>query len=212
MSFQAASKNSFSLNGVTLAESDVDPFALLRLMRKERGYVNDIFGLSSLLTTKQARAILMSDGIGAAGKAGVSKDGRLTAEGLGELFDASDRAEGGKLLLWWNDLEKDKRYTVWTRSVREILKPVYPGQMNLVARNMNNVVLVLDLSRPESLRLIAESVRTYVSRGIPVRFGLVPQVGEIGDITTSVAQVIWYLVENAGRSNAMGFLDSVRAC
>ena len=26
-----------------------------------------------------------------------------------DLFDASDRPEGGDLVLWWNDIEKDSR-------------------------------------------------------------------------------------------------------
>jgi len=26
-----------------------------------------------------------------------------------DLFDASDRPEGGDLVLWWNDIEKDTR-------------------------------------------------------------------------------------------------------
>jgi UDP-glucose:glycoprotein glucosyltransferase len=26
-----------------------------------------------------------------------------------DLFDASDRSEGGNLVFWWNDIEKDSR-------------------------------------------------------------------------------------------------------
>jgi UDP-glucose:glycoprotein glucosyltransferase len=28
---------------------------------------------------------------------------------VNDLFDASDRPEGGNLVLWWNDIEKDNR-------------------------------------------------------------------------------------------------------
>jgi len=28
---------------------------------------------------------------------------------VNDLFDASDRSEGGNLVLWWNDIEKDNR-------------------------------------------------------------------------------------------------------
>lgn len=28
---------------------------------------------------------------------------------IDDLFDASDRLEGGNLILWWNDIEKDSR-------------------------------------------------------------------------------------------------------
>ena len=30
--------------------------------------------------------------------------------GLDAIFDASDRLEGGDLIVWWNDIEKDSRY------------------------------------------------------------------------------------------------------
>ena len=68
--------------------------------------------------------------------------------------------------------------------------------MSLIGRNLNNVVLVLDLSRPASLYLVTESIKTYVSRGIPVRFGLVPQVAaDVDAPATLVASVTWYLIE-----------------
>lgn len=28
---------------------------------------------------------------------------------VNDLFDASDRPEGGNLVFWWNDIEKDNR-------------------------------------------------------------------------------------------------------
>jgi UDP-glucose:glycoprotein glucosyltransferase len=28
---------------------------------------------------------------------------------VNDLFDASDRPEGGNLVFWWNDIEKDSR-------------------------------------------------------------------------------------------------------
>jgi UDP-glucose:glycoprotein glucosyltransferase len=31
------------------------------------------------------------------------------AEVIDDLFDASDRAEDGDLIFWWNDIEKDVR-------------------------------------------------------------------------------------------------------
>lgn len=121
MSSPAASQPSFSINGVALPAASIDPFALLRLMRTERKFVTDIQRLSyGRFTMKMARNILSSDEVGKAGKAGMSKDGKLGAEGLGELFDAGDRREGGGLVLWWNDLEKDKRYAKWSSKVTEV--------------------------------------------------------------------------------------------
>lgn len=91
-----------------------------------------------------------------------------------------------------------------------MLQPTYPGQMNRVARNLHNVVLVLDLSRIDSLKLISETIRDFVARGIPVRFGLVPQVGKDSDISTMMAQTMWYLTDAAGRSAVMKLFSDVR--
>lgn len=90
-----------------------------------------------------------------------------------------------------------------------MLRPVYPGQMNLIRRNLNNVVFVLDFSQPVALALLAENVRNFVARGIPLRFGVVPQVDASGsehDISAKVAQVLWYTIDKLGRASAMSLL------
>ncbi|GAA5860419.1 hypothetical protein JCM1840_000253 [Sporobolomyces johnsonii] len=208
MSFPALTMRPFfSLNGMALTDAQVDPFALLRLMRKERKYVTDLQALDKHLSSKDAREILIN-GQAKSGEQGKTEQ-RIEAEVLGELFDATDRDEGEQVILWWNDLEKDRRYKSWSKSVRDLLRPVYPGSMNLIAKNLNNVVFVLDLSQPAALALIAETVKQFVSRGIPVRFGLVPLVGELGDadsVETMLAQVVWYLVDALGRAPTMSFL------
>lgn len=46
--------------------------------------------------------------------------GRRTGVGQGAgggnvldgLFDASDRPEGGDIIIWWNDIEKDRRWVL----------------------------------------------------------------------------------------------------
>jgi UDP-glucose:glycoprotein glucosyltransferase len=44
-----------------------------------------------------------------------------TEEDVGEgIVDASDRIEGGEVLTWWNDIEKDKRYKSWPDSLQGV--------------------------------------------------------------------------------------------
>jgi UDP-glucose:glycoprotein glucosyltransferase len=93
-----------------------------------------------------------------------------------------------------------------------MLRPVYPGQMNLIRRNLNSVVFVLDFSEPSALMLLSENIRQFVSRGIPLRFGVVPQVDSIApenDVSAKVAQVLWYVVDAVGRVPAMTLLGDV---
>lgn len=206
MGFQVASSNSFYLNGIELSTAEVDPFALLRMMRKERSVMAGIMSLDKRITPVAARSFLTFQ---APADPSQSRGTTEIADALGEMFDSSDREEGGNVILWWNDLEKDKRYAGWTTKLREMLQPTYPGQMNLVARNLHNVVLVVDLSKIEHLLLISESIREFITRGIPVRFGLVPQFGKHDEISTMVAQVVWYLTDVVGRSPVMKLMSEV---
>ncbi|BGP08072.1 killer toxin resistant protein [Rhodotorula toruloides] len=208
MSSVLTTRPSFFLNGIPLTEAEVDPFALLRLMRKERKHIVDLLSLSIHMTGKEARDIL----IGGSPRSPSSSRDRIGVDALGELYDSTDRDEGGQVILWWNDLEKDRRYKSWSKSVRELLRPVYPGSMNLVARNLNNVVFVLDLTRPGALSLVVEHIKQFVGRGIPVRFGVVPVVGassEDNSLQTLMAQVIWYLTDALGRAPTMQFLATL---
>jgi UDP-glucose:glycoprotein glucosyltransferase len=83
--------------------------------------------------------------------------------------------------------------------------------MHQIARNLNNVVFILDLTQPNAISFITNSVKTFISRGIPVRFGVVPILGEEDDaVESQVAQVLWYLVDAVGRSPAMDFLAKAR--
>ncbi|KAM0787865.1 hypothetical protein ACM66B_003917 [Microbotryomycetes sp. NB124-2] len=202
----------FHINGMYIPEKSVEPLALLRILRKERKLVSAIQSLVSGMTPRQARSILTDEAVSTAGGASPSSSrasalADLTTDVLGDLFDAGDLEEGGDLILWWNDIEKDKKYKSWPRSLQELLRPTYPGQMNLVRRNLNNVVFVLDLSQPSNLLILADNVRQFVSRGIPIRFGVVPQVSmEPGSSGASdaVARTLWYLVDKVGRSAALG--------
>lgn len=91
--------NVFWLNGLQVDARDVNPFALLRLLKKEKGIVKSL--VEEGLTRTQAFELLTHDAIAnQQGGNGV----------LDTVFDASDRLEGENIILWWNDIEKDTRY------------------------------------------------------------------------------------------------------
>jgi UDP-glucose:glycoprotein glucosyltransferase len=90
----------------------------------------------------------------------------------------------------------------------KLLRPLYPGQAPTVRRNMYNVVVVLDLSRPSSLRFIANTLSMLIDRLFPVRFGIVPIVETEDGV--KMAKVFYHLVQNYGRRATMGFFSSVR--
>ena len=90
----------------------------------------------------------------------------------------------------------------------KLLRPLYPGQAPTIRRNMYNVVVVFDLSRPSSLRVITNTLSMLIDRLFPVRFGIVPIV-ETED-SVKMAKVFYYLAQNYGLPATTGFFGSVR--
>jgi UDP-glucose:glycoprotein glucosyltransferase len=75
---------------------------LLRLLRKERNVMHSLVSLG--LTRGQSIELLTHPDIGAS-----QNDASTVLDGM---VDASDRREGGGVIIWWNDIESDERY-VW---------------------------------------------------------------------------------------------------
>lgn len=90
--------NAFWLNGLQVEAKDVNPFALLKLLKKEKGIISSL--VEEGLTRMQALELLTHREI-------VNKQGGNGV--LDAVFDASDRLEGENIIVWWNDIEKDTR-------------------------------------------------------------------------------------------------------
>ena len=97
------------LNGVAIDERDMNPFALLRLLRRERGIMGSLMSLG--LSSEQAIELLTHMAVAKAQSESGALDG---------LFDASDRAEGGGVIGWLNDIENDERYAKWSNTLRVV--------------------------------------------------------------------------------------------
>ncbi|KAL5522625.1 hypothetical protein ACEPAG_8642 [Sanghuangporus baumii] len=189
--------NAMWLNGLTVQETDMTPLGILRLLRKERGVMQSLTSLG--LSAGQAVEPLTHKAIGRA-----QAD---NADVLDSMFDASDRPEGGDVIVWWNDLTKDSRYARWNPSLTGLLRQLYPGQFHNVKQNLINIVLVADLSQTATLNFIAGPVNNIISRGFPIRFGVVPTV-ETED-AKKMARLYYYMIDTFGRAKTMGFLSQV---
>ncbi|KAF8812128.1 hypothetical protein BYT27DRAFT_7133469 [Phlegmacium glaucopus] len=185
--------NVFWFNGAQTEPKDVNPFALLRILKKERTIVKSLtsYGISNL----QAFELLTHPAI-----ASSQKDGEV----MEAVFDASDRPEDGGLIMWWNDMEKDSRYARWNPSLFALLRPMYPGTMPTIKANLFNVILVLDLSYTSSLNFISGPMSNILNRDLPLRFGVIPQV-ETAD-AKKMARLFYYLIKNYGRKKTLAFL------
>lgn len=100
-------KNIIWINGVQIEPSQVNSFALLDYLRKERKYIDGFGALG--LNSSEAIGLLSHSSINEA------KVNENT-----QRFDYRDELEGGEVLLWLNNLEKDSRYNDWSSSLQVV--------------------------------------------------------------------------------------------
>lgn len=103
-------RNGLWINGVQLEDSQVNAFALLEHLRRERQIVNK---LGNLGVNSREAIQLLSHEILANSK----------QEEAPQRFDYRDDIEGGKTIVWLNDLEHDLRYRDWSPSVAVVRFP-----------------------------------------------------------------------------------------
>ncbi|KAF9513801.1 glycosyltransferase family 24 protein [Hydnum rufescens UP504] len=188
--------NGVWLDGLLIPEADLNPLGLLRLLRRERRRILTLRTLG--FSPSQAVDLISFPGIGSAPS--------LSGSSLEGYFDASDRIEGGNTIVWWNDFEKDTRYSRWPSSLNMLMRGLYPGQFHSLRRNLNNIVLVLDLSSPISLHFITVPIPTFINRGLPFRFGVVPLVET--EAARKVARLVYYSVGRFGRAATIQLLKA----
>lgn len=95
------------MNGVQLIERQIEPFALVNMVRRERNFLSGILGLG--FNGKQAVSLLGHEEV-AASKAGHGSP----------RFDWTDRTEEGRVIIWLNDLENDERYANYPKSLQSV--------------------------------------------------------------------------------------------
>ena len=98
--FLPAGYNVIWLNGLQVQSRQMDAFALLEQLRRERSLVKNLQAIR--LNGREAVDIL-SNPIIAESK----------VDGDAQRYDYRDAIEGGKVIVWLNDIEKDKRYSSW---------------------------------------------------------------------------------------------------
>ena len=109
--FLPAGYNVIWMNGLQVQSRQMDAFALLEQLRRERSIVDNLRKLG--LTGTEAVAILSHGAIAEA-----------KVEGDAQRYDYRDALEGGRVIIWLNDIEKDKRYSSWPSQTSAVgLKP-----------------------------------------------------------------------------------------
>lgn len=181
------------VNGASVDPREFDAYTLIDLLRKERHLVNSLQALG--LSAPDAISLLSHDTMAEA-----------QDEGSPQRYDFRDEKEGGKVIIWLNNIEKDKRYAEWPATNNAFLQRTFPGQMPSVRKDAHNVIYPVDLSDRQDVMTVIETIQTFVKRQVPVQFGLVPLPSNAEAIEH--AKVLYHLAETYGLSAAMEYLES----
>ncbi len=105
-----AGMNVLWINGVQILERQVDAFTLLDILRSERKLIDSVRELG--LTGTEAINLLSHSAVALA-----------KGEDEPQRFDWRDASEGGNVIIWLNDVEKDKRYEGWSTDLKTVSPP-----------------------------------------------------------------------------------------
>eukprot|EP00727_Mastigamoeba_balamuthi_P011847 m51a1_g7285 putative UDP-glucose:glycoprotein glucosyltransferase (1435) ;mRNA; r:34055-38973 len=147
----------------------------------------------------------------------------LMSSSAGEQSEPVRVALDSGAVVWVNDLEHEPHYRRFWRSVGDFLRPVYPGQLRYVARNLFNVLLVVDPADRRSLDLCA-TFSYFVEQSLPMRVGVLVTARSAGapqecddsgncraadSLAASVARAFKSLAANGGPRAGMAFLGAM---
>ena len=98
--FLPAGYNVIWMNGLQVQARQMDAFGLLEQLRRERSIVNSLREIG--FSGSEAIQILSHEAIASS-----------KVEGDTPRYDYRDNLEGGRIIVWLNNIEKDKRYGAW---------------------------------------------------------------------------------------------------
>lgn len=198
------------INGMQLIERQIQPFALIDLVRRERALLTGVRNLG--FNGKEAIALLGHKAVAAS-----------KTEDDAMRFDWTDGQEEGNAIIWLNDLEKDAMYSDFADSVQavsasetrhsvstnltlpQLLQRGYPGQLPAVARNMFTIVTPIDFTSAQDLSDVAQ-MTGLIQRGIPLRFGLVPV--SKSPAAAEQAKLVYHIIKQYGAEALSLYLKS----
>ncbi|KAJ3654931.1 hypothetical protein Zmor_014082 [Zophobas morio] len=150
------------INGMFYDVDLVDVYGILDILRQE---LRTMEGLHKIgIGNKKMSSLLALD----FGESGNSQDFAI---------DIRDSA-----INWINDVENDSKYSRWSSSVMELLRPTFPGMIRQVKKNLFNLIIIIDPTEPKSRELV-KLLESFVVHTAPLRVGIVFAVDSSTELT-----------------------------
>lgn len=186
--------NALWINGLQIENRQINAYSLLDHLRKERKLIAQMKKIG--LTPTEAVDILAHDVI--------ANSARNAAD---QRFDWRDQAEGGKVIIFMNSLEKDSRYTGWPTTLMSLFQPQFGRQLPTIARDIHNLIVPIDMGNVKDIELVTATLQTMVKRKVPVQIALVP-VGD-SEIATTYAKISYHLLDTYGLASLLKFYSDI---
>ncbi|KAH7081876.1 UDP-glucose:glycoprotein glucosyltransferase-domain-containing protein [Paraphoma chrysanthemicola] len=191
--FLPSGYNMIWVNGVQMPARDINPYSLLAHLRRERKLVSGIKGQG--LSGPEVISLLSHEAISA-----------TQTEDEPQRYDFRDEIDGGNVIIYMNNIEKDSRYETWPSDLRALLQRTFPGQLPSVRRDIHNAIVPIDFTSAEDVSSVLDTIMSLVKRGIPLRWGLVPQT--LTSAAAEQAKIVYYLKASYGLSAMINYLQA----
>ena len=91
------------------------------------------------------------------------------------------------------------------------MRPLYPGQLHQLRKNIHHVVFALDFSKKEDLIRLVEEIIMLIKRQVPIRFGIVALApGETdNEASEQMVKIFYHLIHTYGRAVAIQFVENL---
>ena len=181
------------INGAQVESRQINAFSLVEHLKKERALINQIRDLG----------FSASEGIKVLSHSIVTQ---AQIDDEPQRYDWRDEIEGGDVIMWLNDIEKDKRYQSWPTELSSLLQRTFPGQLPSVRRDIHNLIIPVDLASLKELELIIETLQSFIKRTVPVRIGLVPTVQT--PESARQANIAYHILKTYGLSSVFSYFET----
>ncbi|XP_015835986.1 UDP-glucose:glycoprotein glucosyltransferase isoform X2 [Tribolium castaneum] len=137
-------------------------------------------------------------------------------------LDFSDGSSGQEFAIdirdsavnWINDIETEAKYSRWSSSVMDLLRPTFPGMIRQVRKNLFNLILIIDPTEPKSRDLV-KLLESFVVHTAPLRVGIVFAVDAstkltgLQDAGVAMQCAFNYVVQKKSPLAALSFVKTV---
>ncbi|XP_078695179.1 UDP-glucose:glycoprotein glucosyltransferase 1-like [Branchiostoma floridae x Branchiostoma belcheri] len=188
----SAGESALLINGLLIDLDIVDPFLLLDTIKNEVKLMEGLWSLGIREDNLKSLLYLPVD-----------------SEVDNYAIDIRDHA-----VHWINDLETDYQYKSWPSNLQELLRPMFPGMLRHIRKNMYHMVFFLDPLQKEAGELVKLADLFYRNQA-PVRIGLVfvvndeKEVEGQDDVGVALIRAYNFIQQDQGSDKAFLWLNSV---